>query len=65
MQEQKTLKEIRTQILKLSQEKMARILDVSVYCWHTKECYKRPLKATELITIAQMANLDPREVKIT
>ena len=61
---QKELKEIRTKILKRSQEDLAHELGMTVATYAKKEKYSRPLKATELMDIARLAGLDPREIKI-
>ena len=63
--EKKTLKDIRTNILHLSQEKMARKVGITQAAWISKEKYIRPLKASELIEIAKLANLDPREIALS
>lgn len=57
-----TLQQIRTDILKTSQEKLAHSLGISMASWSLKEQYKRPLKASELIMLSEMAELDPRRV---
>lgn len=61
---QYTLQQIRTDIIKLSQEKLAHSLGISLASWSLKEQYKRSLKATELIKLSEMAKLDPREIKL-
>jgi DNA-binding XRE family transcriptional regulator len=58
------LKNIRTEILHLSQEELAHKLGITTAAWASKERYVRPLKAVELIEIARLASLDPREIEL-
>ena len=59
-----TIKEIRTEILKMSQESLAHALGITKQAYVLKEKYVHPLKAKELIAICQMAEIDPRLVVI-
>ena len=47
-----------------SQLDMALILDISPASWNYKENYQKQLKAKELITLANKAGIDPRQIKL-
>lgn len=47
-----------------SQLDMALLLDISPASWNYKENYQKQLKARELITLADLAHIDPRQIKL-
>lgn len=59
-----TIREVREKILKISQEELAHKLGKTTANWNRKENYKRVLKADELIGLAKLAKLDPRQIVI-
>ena len=61
---QKDLREVREKYIKMTQENLAHHLGTTTATYAKKEKYLRPLKAKELIEIARMASLDPREIRI-
>ena len=50
--------------LGLSQSEMADKLGISEGSYRNKELYRTGLTAKELIEISNLANVDPREIKI-
>lgn len=57
-----TIKELREEKLKISQEKLASMLGITTSGLCHKENYKRCLKADELILLAELAEVDPRQI---
>lgn len=60
---QRTIKGIRSD-LNLSQEELAKELDISLTSMQKYERYESRIPATFLIDLASKAGLDPREIKI-
>lgn len=57
----KTLAQIRKE-LKMSQETLAHELGITLSSWNMKENYKRKLTANELVDLAEIAKMDPRQI---
>ncbi len=60
-----TIKELREKVLKISQEELAHKLGKTTANWNRKENYARALKASELLDLAKLANVDPRQIKVS
>ena len=60
----RTLKSIRID-LGLTQEQIAKKLNLGVQTWRNKEAYRSELTATELLELCEMAKVDPMQVKLT
>lgn len=59
-----TVKELRENVLKCSQSKLAERLGWSRQKYNNKELGKREFKFNEVIEICNLANVDPREIQV-
>ena len=59
-----TIKEIRTEILKMSLEDMGKMLGITRQAYWLKETGKRELKSRELLAICREAKVNPLEVEL-
>ena len=59
----RTIKGIRCD-LGLSQEELANIFGITVQSVRNKEAYRTALTANELLILADLAKVDPRDIKL-
>ncbi len=59
----RTLKSIRID-LGLTQDEMAKKMNLGIQTWRNKEAYRSELTATELLKICEMAKVEPTQVKL-
>lgn len=59
-----TIKEIRTEVLKMTQRQLADKLHIGVKSYSNKECGIRRFTAPEIIQISRLSNVDCRDITI-
>ena len=59
----RTIKGIRND-LGMSQDELAKIFGITVQSLRNKEAYRTSLTANELLILADLAKIDPREIKL-
>lgn len=57
-----TIRELREKKLQISQEKLAHLMGLTASTMCHKENYKRNLNAYELLKLAELADVDPRQI---
>lgn len=59
-----TIKQIREEVLQMTQEQVAKVLGIKRSSYWQKEAGRRSFKAEEVLTICKLAHVNPLEVSL-